>query len=117
MVDTNLDSQDALASVLQQLRGPSDENRVVGLLLLTKHVSLHSHNDQSVRTAVLKVLDPQFLRRLLVTDAKIGDSATDALALGMLAFFCRDVNTAAAYCATLFLVTHQKDENTVITLT
>ena len=91
-----------LESALAQLKGPTDENRVVGLLMLTKHVSVPS---ASIRTAISNALDPTFLRRLLLTKTKIGDSATDALAIGMLSFFCRDDTKAAlSYLDTLPIV-------------
>ena len=76
-------------AILQHLTGPSDEHRVVGLLMLTKHITLHPTNIASLRQSVFTTLDAAFLRRLLLTEAKVGDSATDELALGMLAFFCQ----------------------------
>ena len=76
-------------AILQHLTGPSDEHRVVGLLMLTKHITLHPTNVASLRQSVYTTLDAAFLRRLLLTEAQVGDSATDELALGMLAFFCQ----------------------------
>ena len=93
---TNLDD-----AILKHLAGSSDEHRVVGLLMLTKHVSLQSNNINSLRKSVYDTLDKSFLRRLLVTNTKVGDSATDELALSMLSFFCHDSSMASSYLDTM----------------
>lgn len=124
-------TNDPLDACVNLLRGPSDEHRIVGLLMLTKHISLlpvrdvtpapgidqtsfarskPTHNSsraQEVRSAVATALDPSFLKRLLITEQTLpgkkdgSASSTDALALSMLSFFCSDSKVAKLYSDTL----------------
>ena len=96
----SLPKASSLDAAVTHLQGPSDEHRVVGLLMLTKHVQIHSSNNDQIRSVVSNALDPAFLRRLLVTQQKIGDAATDSLAVGLLSFFCQDAALAASYVDT-----------------
>ena len=96
----SLPKASSLDAAVTHLQGPSDEHRVVGLLMLTKHVQIHSSNNDQIRSVVSNALDPAFLRRLLVTQQKIGDAATDSLAVGLLSFFCQDAVLAASYVDT-----------------
>ncbi|XP_060208842.1 uncharacterized protein LOC132636153 isoform X2 [Lycium barbarum] len=90
--------QASLDDCLKLLRGERDEQRLAGLLLVTKFCNKDDH------TAILKVYDavgPQFLRRLLRTGTgKGGDGGNrDAylqLSITVLAAFCRVPEIAAS---------------------
>ncbi|XP_059288446.1 uncharacterized protein LOC132041769 isoform X2 [Lycium ferocissimum] len=90
--------QASLDDCLKLLRGERDEQRLAGLLLVTKFCNKDDH------TAILKVYDavgPQFLHRLLRTGTgKGGDGGNrDAylqLSITVLAAFCRVPEIAAS---------------------
>lgn len=92
--------QPSLDDCLKLLRGERDEQRLAGLLLVTKFCSKDDH------TAIRKVYDalgPQFLHRLLRTGigkgSDVGSNNRDAylqLSITVLAAFCRVPQIAAS---------------------
>lgn len=83
-------ASESLASCLDLLRGPSDEHKFAGLVLITKL----QPREGNVMRDVMDAVGHNFIRRLLRTNVEGGGGMYQSIAVGVLAAACRDPSIA-----------------------
>ena len=110
IIGSNMSSSQTEAQILALLRGPRDEERFVGLLMVTKHMpNGAAGNEDDIRRrrrAFFDAIGSSFLIRLFQTEVLKKGGGEDGgvyltLAAGIMSYFCADSTIACEFHALL----------------